>query len=108
MSRFDEKSGQLYITELGRVASHYYISHESIEYFNAVMDKDSPMNESEILSMISNSKEFEQLIVREEELVELEELLHKCPYQVRGGVENTDGKVNILIQVPKLNYIIIF
>ena len=35
MARFDERSGQLYVTELGRVASHFYIRHASIVAFNA-------------------------------------------------------------------------
>lgn len=34
MARFDERSGQLYVTELGRVASHFYIRHASILVFN--------------------------------------------------------------------------
>lgn len=29
-----ERSGQLYVTELGRVASHFYIRHASILVFN--------------------------------------------------------------------------
>ncbi len=33
MARFDERSGQLYMTELGRVASHFYIRHASIVAF---------------------------------------------------------------------------
>lgn len=28
MARFDERSGNLYVTELGRVASHFYIRHD--------------------------------------------------------------------------------
>jgi activating signal cointegrator complex subunit 3 len=38
--------------------------------------------------------------VREEELPELERLLREtCPYEVKGGVENKHGKINILMQV---------
>ena len=29
-----ERSGQLYVTELGRVASHFYIRHSSILVYN--------------------------------------------------------------------------
>ena len=39
MARFDERSGNLYVTELGRVASHFYISHASIVTFNAMLTK---------------------------------------------------------------------
>jgi hypothetical protein len=34
MIRFDERSGNLAVTELGRIASHYYIQNETIEHFN--------------------------------------------------------------------------
>ena len=37
MARFDERSGQLYVTELGRVASHFYIRHASIVAFNKML-----------------------------------------------------------------------
>ncbi len=39
MARFDERSGQLYVTELGRVASHFYIRHASILVFNEQLTK---------------------------------------------------------------------
>ena len=49
MARFDERSGQLYVTELGRVASHFYIRHASIVAFN---EKLKPhMGEAEVRSM---------------------------------------------------------
>ena len=34
MARFDEASGNVYVTELGRVASHFYIKHKTIVEFN--------------------------------------------------------------------------
>jgi len=95
MARFDERSGQLYTTDLGRVASHYYINHESIEHFNQTMH--SALTISEIIALISQSSEFENIMVREEELKELETLKLQCPYAVRTG-EGPSEKVNILIQ----------
>jgi len=47
MARFDERSGQLYVTELGRVASHYYIRHSSIVAFNEMLRPH--MSEAEVL-----------------------------------------------------------
>ena len=49
MARFDERSGQLYVTELGRVASHYYIRHSSIVAFNDMLKPH--MSEAEVLHM---------------------------------------------------------
>ena len=48
MARFDERSGQLYVTELGRVASHFYIRHSSIVAFNEMLRPH--MSEAEVCS----------------------------------------------------------
>ena len=54
----------------------------------------------QMLSMIAQSSEFENMAVREEELPELDRLLtDACPFDARGGPENKQGKVCILIQV---------
>lgn len=46
MARFDERSGNLYVTDLGRVASHFYVRHSSIVVFNEHLH--SQMSESEV------------------------------------------------------------
>jgi len=46
---------------MGRTASHFYISYDSVEIFNQCLKPF--MNMSEILSMISSAKEFDQLKV---------------------------------------------
>ena len=46
MARFDEKSGTLYVTELGRVASHFYIRHSSIVIYNELLKRQ--MTEAEV------------------------------------------------------------
>ncbi len=53
-----------------------------------------------MLSMIAQSSEFENVAVREEELPELDRLMHDAaPFDARGGAENRHGKVSILLQV---------
>ena len=47
MARYDERSGNLYVTELGRVASHFYIQHTSIIAFNALLKP--VMTDSEVI-----------------------------------------------------------
>ena len=49
MARFDEKSGNLYVTELGRVASHFYIKHSSIVIYNDLLKRH--MSEAEVCSL---------------------------------------------------------
>ena len=48
MMAFDEKSGNLYVTDLGRVASHYYIQYTSVETYNNMLKQH--MNESDVES----------------------------------------------------------
>lgn len=98
MMRFDEKSGNLYVTDLGRVASHFYIQYTSVETYNNMLK--GHMNESELIDLVAHSSEFENIMVREEEQHELEKLRHDaCPLEVHGGLEDKIGKINILIQV---------
>lgn len=47
MMRFDEKSGNFYCTELGRIASHYYIQYTSVETYNEMLKRH--MNDSEVI-----------------------------------------------------------
>jgi len=47
MMRFDEKSGNFYCTELGRIASHFYIQYSSVETYNEMLRRH--MNESEVI-----------------------------------------------------------
>ena len=99
MVRYDSRSGNLYQTEQGRVASHFYIRAATIERFNEILKPH--MSEGEVLDMIAQSTEFEQVAVREEEMVELERLAasNAVPHSLRsGGVCTRTGKVNCLIQ----------
>lgn len=98
MMRFDEKSGNFYCTELGRIASHFYIQYSSVETYNELLRRH--MNDSEVIDMVAHSSEFENIVVREEEQNELEMLLRSsCPLEVRGGPSNKHGKISILIQL---------
>ncbi|XP_006824124.2 activating signal cointegrator 1 complex subunit 3-like [Saccoglossus kowalevskii] len=97
MVRFDERTGYLHATDLGRTASHFYIKYNTIEIFNELFKP--YMTREEIFSMISKAEEFDQIKVREDELSELE--AHEefdCVMRAAGGVENGYGKVNILLQ----------
>ncbi|KAI7978983.1 DExH-box ATP-dependent RNA helicase DExH14, partial [Camellia lanceoleosa] len=98
MMRFDEKSGNFYCTELGRIASHFYIHYSSVETYNEMLRRH--MNDSEVIDMVAHSSEFENIVVREEEQNELEQMVRtSCPLEVKGGAANKHGKVSILIQM---------
>ncbi|XP_078001399.1 activating signal cointegrator 1 complex subunit 3-like [Glandiceps talaboti] len=97
MVRFDERTGYLHATDLGRTASHFYIKCDTIEIFNELFKEH--MTESDIFGMISKAQEFDQIKVRDDELSELERHQEEsCVMPAAGGVENGYGKVNILLQ----------
>ncbi|XP_025995580.2 activating signal cointegrator 1 complex subunit 3 isoform X2 [Solenopsis invicta] len=96
MIRYDARTGDLNATDLGRIASHYYLKYDTVEIFNELQKP--IMTEPEILAMISHAQEFEQLKIRDDEVNELDELMQDCQLIVQGGVENVYGKVNILLQ----------
>eukprot|EP00056_Hartaetosiga_gracilis_P020004 m.17114 g.17114 ORF g.17114 m.17114 type:complete len:2059 (+) comp8097_c0_seq2:2-6178(+) len=104
MIRFQDDLGYVNATDLGRTASNFYINHESIELYNEHFKP--TMTEAEILVMLSMSSEFEQIKVREEEISELQTMFRNCCYiqPVKGGYENSHGKVNILLQAYISNY----
>ncbi|KAK9768510.1 putative steryl acetyl hydrolase mug81 [Basidiobolus ranarum] len=94
---FDAKTGFLTAKDLGRIASSFYLKHTSVEIFNNLMKP--RMTEADVLAMISLSTEFDNIKVREEESKELTELVeYNTACAVKGGIENTYGKVNILLQ----------
>jgi pre-mRNA-splicing helicase BRR2 len=94
--KFDRKSGMLQSTDLGRIASYYYISNESIATYTDLMRPS--MNEIDILRVFSLSSEFKFMRVREEEKLELSKLLQRVPIPIKENVEEASAKVNVLIQ----------
>lgn len=50
MIRFEERTGFLYSTDLGRTASHFYVKSDSVDVFNEHMKP--YMNEADILAML--------------------------------------------------------
>eukprot|EP00795_Rhopilema_esculentum_P017649 gene17649-9293_t len=97
MIRYEEHTGYLYPTDLGRVASNYYIKYDTVEVINELFK--AYITEADIFAMVSHSQEFQQVKVREEEIPELERLLSECWLgPVKGGIENEYGKVNVLLQ----------
>lgn len=105
MLRYSKQADILSSTKLGRVASHYYIEHETIETFNECMKKNENMEQRHILAMVCQAHEFENVMIREEEMKELATLHEKaCHVEVIGGHEKRTGKVNVLLQAYISHY----
>lgn len=94
--RYDRKSGSLQPTDLGRIASHYYIPHQSIAIYNEHLKPTT--GDIELLRVFSLSKEFANLAVRQEERIELEKLVERVPVPVKESIEEPAAKINVLLQ----------
>ena len=62
----------LAVADLGRTASHYYITHETIDMYNRGMQP--WINEAQALKLVSESAEFAQVKVRDEDMKEMDKL----------------------------------
>ena len=105
MIRFDPASGNMAVTDLGRVASHYYVVCQSIDTFNRIIEKGGmgaggkgQVSDESVIGLICHAHEFEQIKVRDEELQELDFLKGESRIKISGDVANTHGKVNVLLQ----------
>jgi replicative superfamily II helicase len=65
--QYDKKSGRFQVTELGRIASHYYVTHTTMATFNAHLKPS--MSDIELFRVFSLADEFKYIPVRQEEKV---------------------------------------
>jgi activating signal cointegrator complex subunit 3 len=83
-------------TTLGRLASFYYLSHETIQYLNTALTNEVQI--SGLIQILANAKEFFGLPVRHNEDVLNEGLTHLVPIKVaKHDLENPHVKANLLI-----------
>jgi len=94
--KYDRKTGQIQGTDLGRIASHYYCTNESMATYNQLLKP--TLTEIELFRVFSFSSEFKYINVRDEEKLELAKLLEKTPYPVKESIEESSAKVNVLLQ----------
>ena len=94
--KYDRKTGKLQGTELGRIASHYYISHNSMLTYNTHLQPQ--LSTVELFRVFALSEEFKYIPVRSEEKLELAKLLARVPIPVKEGIEEPQAKINVLLQ----------
>ncbi len=94
--KYDRKTGGFQTTDLGVVASHYYVSHGSMAIYNEHLKPN--MADLDLFRLFSLSNEFKYLSVRDEEKVELEKLLDRVPVPVKESIEESSAKINVLLQ----------
>lgn len=94
--KYDRRSGSLQPTDLGRIASYYYVSYNTIAAFN---DHLRPtMGDIELLRLFTQADEFKYMVVREEEKMELAKLIDRVPIPVKESLEEPAAKINVLLQ----------
>jgi pre-mRNA-splicing helicase BRR2 len=94
--KYDRKSGQLSPTELGRISSHYYITHNSMATYNQHIQPG--ISAIELFRVFALSEEFKYIPVRQDEKLELANLLTKVPIPVKESVEEPQAKISVLLQ----------
>ncbi|KAF6257784.1 RNA helicase, activating signal cointegrator 1 [Scenedesmus sp. NREL 46B-D3] len=94
--RYDRRTGNFQVTDLGRIASHYYITYTTLAAFNSHLKP--TMGDIELLRLFSLADEFKFMIVREEEKLELAKLIDRVPVPVKESLDEPSAKINVLMQ----------
>lgn len=94
--RYDRATGVFQSTDLGRIASHYYIAYSSMSVYNKHLKPNMTM--IDLFRVFALSNEFRLIPVRQEEKLELAKLLERVPIPVKEGVDEPVAKVNVLLQ----------
>ncbi|KAL6287766.1 hypothetical protein ACE6H2_012156 [Prunus campanulata] len=94
--KYERKSGYFQVTDLGRIASYYYVTPGTISTYNELLKP--TMGQLELFRLFSLSDEFKYVTVRRDEKMELAQLLDCVPVPVNGSVEEPSDKINVLLQ----------
>ncbi|KAI8554517.1 hypothetical protein RHMOL_Rhmol05G0105200 [Rhododendron molle] len=94
--KYDRKSGYFQVTDLGRIASYYYITHGTISTYNEHLKP--TMGDIELCRLFSLSEEFKYVTMRQDEKMELAKLLDRVPIPIKGSLEEPSAKINVLLQ----------
>nr|XP_049704303.1 putative U5 small nuclear ribonucleoprotein 200 kDa helicase isoform X1 [Helicoverpa armigera]XP_049704304.1 putative U5 small nuclear ribonucleoprotein 200 kDa helicase isoform X2 [Helicoverpa armigera] len=94
--RYERKSGHFQPTELGRIASHFYCTYETMQCYAQLLKP--TLGEIELFRVFSLSAEFKHIAVREEEKLELCKLMERVPIPIKESIEEPSAKINVLLQ----------
>ncbi|VVC86803.1 unnamed protein product [Leptidea sinapis] len=78
--RYERRSGHFQPTELGRIASHYYCTYETMQNYNQLLKP--TLGEIELFRVFSLSAEFKNINVRDEEKLELHKLMERVRWKL--------------------------
>ncbi|XXG84547.1 hypothetical protein AAC387_Pa10g2048 [Persea americana] len=93
---YNRKSGYFQVTDLGRIASYYYVSLGTISTYNEHLK--STMGDIDLCWLFSLSEEFKYVTIIQDEKMELVKLLDRVPIPVKESSEEPSVKINVLLQ----------
>lgn len=102
--KYDRRNGNIHSTELGRIASYYYLTHQSMLIYGQNLRP--VMDEIDLFRLFAQSSEFKMIPIRAEEKIELASLAERIPVPIKEvATEDPLAKVNILLQayISQLN-----
>ncbi|TKR82799.1 hypothetical protein L596_016478 [Steinernema carpocapsae] len=94
--KYDKQSGLIQATELGRIASHFYCTFESMQTYNQLLKPTAA--EIDLFRIFSMSSEFKFIGVRNEEKVEMQKIAERVPVPIKESLDEPSAKVNVLLQ----------
>jgi activating signal cointegrator complex subunit 3 len=94
---FEEDGKRVLATTLGRIASYYYLSHETVEHFEQSLS--GTMTAEQLLKILTDCKEFAEMPVRHNEDLQNTELAKQCPIKLNAyAMDSPHQKVHLLLQ----------
>jgi pre-mRNA-splicing helicase BRR2 len=94
--KYDRRNGNFQATDLGKIASTYYVSNTTMSTYNRYLKPNA--GEMELCNIFCLSEEFKNIVVREEDKLEIAKLLERVPIPVKESIEDPTAKVNVLLQ----------
>jgi len=94
--KYDYQNDIVIPTDLGKVASFFYISYQSVKEYDKKLNP--YMSEIGLFQVFAGSEEFKYLHVRDEEKDELKKLMDNAPIPINEPPEDSLAKVNVLLQ----------
>jgi activating signal cointegrator complex subunit 3 len=101
MIRYDPASGNFAVTDLGRIASHFYLRIETVATFKDMLEESDTklFSVADLIQLVCRAHEFANLRVRPEEMDEMDQLgKDDCPFRVKAPKEDFSGKCCVLLQ----------
>lgn len=95
---YDRRCGAVRGTELGRIASHFYLTEASVATYSKLLLRNPFLDDVDLFRVFSHSDEFSRISVRTDEKAELRRIGDMAPIPLRDGVEVGPSKINLLLQ----------